>query len=84
MAWGVLKLCPEALAKGNKNALSDVGVAVHSAWCGLKGALLNVMINLGGIKDQGYVEEARRQITSITDAGQAIYEKVAAEVEKSL
>jgi len=80
----VLKLCPEAFAKGNKNAASDVGVAAHSAWCGLKGALLNVLINLGGIKDQAYVDQARQQIKSITSEGQAIYEKVAPEVERSL
>lgn len=80
----VLKLCPEAFAKGNKNALSDVGVAAHSAWCGLKGALLNVMINLGGIKDQDYVERARQQIKAITSEGQAIYDQVASEVENSL
>ncbi|MGE5454226.1 MAG: cyclodeaminase/cyclohydrolase family protein [Methylocystaceae bacterium] len=80
----ILKLCPEAFAKGNKNAASDVGVAAHSAWCGLKSALLNVMINLGSIKDQVYVEQARQEITSLTSEGKLIYEKVVAEVENSL
>lgn len=80
----VLKLCPEAFAKGNKNAASDVGVGAHSAWCGLQGALLNVMINLGSIKDQEYVEKARHEIKAITSAGQAIYEKVVPQVENSL
>jgi len=80
----VLQLCPEAFAKGNKNAASDVGVAAHSAWCGLKSALLNVLINLGSIKDQAYVAEAQQQIKAITSAGQTIFEKVAPEVENSL
>ncbi|MGE5381169.1 MAG: cyclodeaminase/cyclohydrolase family protein [Methylocystaceae bacterium] len=80
----ILKLCPEALAKGNKNALSDVGVAAHSAWCGLQCALLNVKINLSGIKDKSYVDQARQQMALLTDEGKELFTKVAAGVESSL
>ena len=51
-------------AHGNRNATSDVGVAIGLLRAGLEGAHLNVNANLGGIKDAGYTrsvaEEAER------------------------
>ena len=44
---------------GNRNATSDVGVAIELLLCGVKGAGLNVDINLGGLADKDYVERAR-------------------------
>lgn len=44
---------------GNRNATSDVGVALELLLAGTKGAGLNVDINLGGLADQEYVERAR-------------------------
>ncbi len=44
---------------GNRNATSDVGVAVELLLTGVKGAGLNVDINLGGLVDQEYVERVR-------------------------
>lgn len=44
---------------GNRNATSDVGVALELLLAGTKGAGLNVDINLGGLADQAYVERAR-------------------------
>ena len=43
---------------GNKSAISDVGVGAIIADASLKGVLLAVDINLPGIKDQAFVEEA--------------------------
>jgi formiminotetrahydrofolate cyclodeaminase len=44
---------------GNRNATSDVGVALELLLAGTRGAGLNVDINLGGLADQAYVERAR-------------------------
>jgi formiminotetrahydrofolate cyclodeaminase len=44
---------------GNRNATSDVGVALELLVSGTKGAGLNVDINLGGLADPAYVERAR-------------------------
>lgn len=41
----------------NPNCTSDFGVAVESAFAGLKGALMNVKINLPSIRDETYVRE---------------------------
>ncbi len=44
---------------GNRNAASDVGVALELLMAGVKGAGLNVDINLGGLSDQAYVERVK-------------------------
>jgi methenyltetrahydrofolate cyclohydrolase len=44
---------------GNRNATSDVGVALELLVAGTRGAGLNVDINLGGLADEAYVERAR-------------------------
>jgi methenyltetrahydrofolate cyclohydrolase len=59
----LMELCAEAMAllkmvveKGNKNALSDTGVAALMISAACEGAALNVQINLGSIKDTVFVE----------------------------
>jgi formiminotetrahydrofolate cyclodeaminase len=58
----VMGLCSTALGKGNTNLVSDVGVGILAAEAGLRSAALNVLINLGSIKDEGYVNENRRKL----------------------
>ena len=55
------KTCLEAMEisltaaqKGNVNSASDAGVAALMARAGVEGAVLNVLINLGSIKDQEF------------------------------
>ncbi len=77
-----VKLCLEGLktaetivGKSNPNAVSDLGVAALNLLAGVKGAWLNVKINLPGIKDEaakvrfeeGYrlVKEAEELATEI-------------------
>jgi len=55
----VMDLCMPAAEKGNKWAVSDAGVAVLMAEAALRSAALNVLINLGSIKDQAFVAEKR-------------------------
>lgn len=61
----VMALCPPAAEKGNTNAVSDVGVGILMAEAGLRGAALNVLINLGFIKDEQYVNETRRMLDNL-------------------
>ncbi len=57
-------------AKGNKNAASDAGSAALLAEAGLRAALLNVEINLAGIKDEAYVQEMRTRIAPFRGASE--------------
>ena len=61
-----LRACRDAIRhalivarSGNRNAASDVGVALELLVAGAKGATLNVDINLGSITDEAYVERTR-------------------------
>jgi len=55
------RLCLEVIAlsrataeKGNRNVVSDGGVAVMAAYAGFKSAALNVYVNAGSIKDREF------------------------------
>ena len=53
------ELALAALEHGNPNAASDAAVGALLSLTGLEGALLNVAINLGSIKDEDWVAERR-------------------------
>jgi formiminotetrahydrofolate cyclodeaminase len=53
----ILKLSQLAAEKGNPSAVSDAGVAVMSAYSGLKSAALNVYINAASLKDRDFAEK---------------------------
>ena len=58
-------------AHGNRAAASDVGVGVALLRAGLRGARLNVEINLGSVTDAGYVERGHRGNRSVVGGGSA-------------
>lgn len=56
-AFDMLDLIIETTRKGNKNAVTDGCVAMMTCRTAVLGALLNVRINLGGLKDAGFVKK---------------------------
>ncbi|OGF47727.1 MAG: hypothetical protein A2452_04530 [Candidatus Firestonebacteria bacterium RIFOXYC2_FULL_39_67] len=50
----VLKVCEPLAIKGNKNLLSDVGVAALFAGAAIKAAYLNVLVNFLYLKDEPF------------------------------
>ncbi len=61
----VLKVTQIMVDEGNPNALSDGGVGALMALAGIQGALFNVKINLGSIKDQDFIVEMEKKTESI-------------------
>jgi formiminotetrahydrofolate cyclodeaminase len=64
----VMRACSDAIeqgavvaAFGNRNASSDVQVGLELLGAGLRGARLNVEINLGSLKDADFVGRARAE-----------------------
>lgn len=51
----VIRLTEPVGAKGNSNVVSDAATAAYLGYAGLRGALINVNINLKFIKDEAYV-----------------------------
>lgn len=56
-AFDMLDLIVETTRKGNKNAVTDGCVAMMTCRTAVLGALLNVRINLGGLKDADFVKK---------------------------
>ncbi|MDR2909318.1 MAG: cyclodeaminase/cyclohydrolase family protein [Oscillospiraceae bacterium] len=56
-----LELMEEAAGKTNESAASDFGVGAISLKAASQGAWLNVLINLGGIRDQDFAEKHRAE-----------------------
>jgi formiminotetrahydrofolate cyclodeaminase len=68
----VMNLCRPAAEKGNANAVSDAGVAVLMAEAGLRSAALNVLINLGWIKDQAFVQEHQARLDALLEDSRGV------------
>jgi formiminotetrahydrofolate cyclodeaminase len=63
----VMDLCLPAAEKGNVWAVSDAGVAVLMAEAALRSAALNVLINLGSLKDKEFAAQKRAKLDSLLE-----------------
>lgn len=61
----VLEMALPVSEKGNPNSITDVGVGSQMLATGLEGAVFNIRINLGSIKDQEFVEEMNGRIEEL-------------------
>ena len=64
-AAGILPRCRQLLPIGNPAAVSDIGVAATCAVAAFRGAELNVLINLGSLRDDVFVTGARRELNEL-------------------
>ena len=72
----VMRRCAETLALapviqrlGNPNASSDAGVARELLNAALTGAQQNVEVNLSSVKDAGYVQRVRDEVSRLSASG---------------
>ena len=61
----VIELSRIVSAKGNKNVVSDAGVAVLAAYAALKSAALNVYVNVAALKDESFAQDRMAQINAL-------------------
>ena len=75
-----LEMVAGAVGKTNASAASDLGVAAYALHAATQGAWLNVLINLGGIKDAAFADEYKT-------AGQKLLidsERLAGDISKQI
>ena len=81
LALECLKLAKELVGNSNASAVSDLGVAALNLLCCLKGAWLNVLINLEGIGDEnearGFSQNGEAIVAEGENIANGIYEAVA-------
>ncbi len=70
--------------KGNKNVISDAGVAVLAGYAGLRSAALNVHINVGGIKDKEFADSRLARLNKILEGADVDTEEIYAIVKDKL
>jgi glutamate formiminotransferase/formiminotetrahydrofolate cyclodeaminase len=70
--------------KGNINTITDAGVASHALMAAIEGASLNVRVNLGNIKDKGFVDKTAREVERILSEGRKLKAEILEIVEDRL
>ena len=79
-----LDLASIVVEMGNPNTLSDAGCGARFVDAGLRGALYNVRINLGSIKDEAYVARAAAVVEDLSTRADIALAKVLNMVESGL
>lgn len=72
----VMRYALAVAQKGNPNALSDAYVGYLTAAAGFEGALWNVAINLGSIKDEAFKQEAISKVNRLRTEKEEIAEAI--------
>jgi glutamate formiminotransferase/formiminotetrahydrofolate cyclodeaminase len=75
-----IELAGIAADKGNRNSSSDAGVAALAARAGVEGAVLNVLINLGGIKDEAFRKRCVEETSTLAADARRLCDIVQARV----
>ena len=78
----ILDLTAVVAKYGNPNLVSDAGVAAEAALAGLRGARLNVLINLDGIDDGNFCNEMTKKVDTLLKKGESFHDKVVAAVDQ--
>ena len=79
-----LKLAKEVSLKGNKNSLSDAGVAGLTAQAAAEGAYYNIKINLPNIQDTDFKSKIKKQATSLKKKAVKLGDELKEIIEKEL
>ena len=79
-----LDLTESLLGKTNVSAISDLGVAALSLGAALRSAWLNVLINLGSLKNELLSQTLRSRGEELLERGCALSDRISRSVEKSL
>ena len=69
---------------GNKNSLSDAGVAAELSYSAINGAQMNVLINLKDLKDSNYSENMKIKASSIANKAKKQIEIIRSYIYKNL
>ena len=79
-----IKLCLLLVQKGNKNLVTDTGIASIMLECAFESALLNVEINLKSLKDAGFILNMGKTLKTLEENIDTINGEVVREVEACL
>jgi glutamate formiminotransferase / formiminotetrahydrofolate cyclodeaminase len=79
-----MEMLPAIAEKGNVNSISDVGVANLMALAAVKGAMMNVKINLPGLEDEGKRKNLSDRANAALSKAQELFAKTEKIVDSKL
>lgn len=79
-AFELLQLAEKVILKGNQNAVTDGAVAAMSARTAVHSAFYNVKINLGSIKDEEFVNSAKKEMEELESKVNKIEQEILSKV----
>jgi len=80
----LIPLISDVAKYGNKNSISDAGVAALMGISAVESAFLNVLINLQNIKDEKFVKKIKEKAEDVKEDVKEKLEKIYEEVEKAV
>lgn len=83
-ALKVLKLCQQAIEKGNPNTLSDAAVGALLADAALHGGVYNVLVNLSALEDKQYIVKMKKELRRLAQEGQKFKEQIMTRVNAKI
>jgi len=83
-AFKVFELLREMTEKGNPNSVTDGAVGVLAVRACIRGAFLNVRINVKGLKDRAKAEELISEAQVIDNAAAELEEEIIARVSSMM
>lgn len=75
-AYDIYEIIEIAIDHGNKNVISDAGIAALLAQTTIEGAIMNIKINLGSIKDEEFTASLREEIKVISEDGIRLQQEI--------
>ena len=82
-SFQIFELAELMVNEGNPNSVSDVGVAGEAAFTAVRGACLNVLINLGGIElDQNFVNDMKKRVEKLLTESEEYHKNIFAKTRK--
>ena len=75
-SFRVLQLSEKVVNYGNPNSVSDAGVAAEVALAGVRGACLNIMINLSGFDNSSFVEKMKNKVNQLIEDSESLHKKI--------
>ena len=76
LCFRILEIAKNLVGKGNPNSISDVEVASEAALGGLRGAAMNVLINLKGIDDKTYAKKTEKDIQILINKAESLHKEI--------
>lgn len=77
LSFEMMNLAREMVVSGNPNSVSDAGVANEAGYAAVRGAVLNILINIAGLSDDpSFVAEMKKKADELVMKAESLHREV--------